>query len=144
MQCERRPRGPNMTTSSSKYSVPRTKGQFGVWILGFVWFLVLGSWSFASDWPNWRGPEQNGVSRETDLPEKFGKDPQTANSNVIWKQPYGGRSTPIVMNGRVYLINDAGEGLNEQERVMCFDADTGKVLWEYRFNVFLTDIVSNR
>src|SRR5207249_8790666 len=59
--------------------------------------------------------------------------------------PYGGRSTPIVMNGRVYLINDAEEGtINEQERVMCFDANTGAKLHEYRFNIFFTDIVSVR
>ena len=48
------------------------------------------------------------------------------------------------MNNRVYIINRAGEGLNEQERVMCFDADSGKVIWEHKFNVFLTDIVSVR
>src|SRR5262245_14161313 len=96
----------------------------------------------AADWSSWRGPEQTGVSREKDLPERFSLDPKDSNSNVIWKQPYGGRSAPIVMNNRVYIINGAGEGLNEQERVMCFDAATGKVLWEHRFNVFQTDIVS--
>jgi outer membrane protein assembly factor BamB len=48
------------------------------------------------------------------------------------------------MNGRVYIIGDAGQGSNEQERVVCFDADSGKPLWEHRFNVFLTDIVSSR
>src|SRR6185369_8698520 len=35
-------------------------------------------------------------------------------------------------------------GLNEQERVMAFDEKTGQPAWEYRFNVFQTDIVSNR
>jgi outer membrane protein assembly factor BamB len=97
----------------------------------------------AEDWYSWRGPEQNGVSRERDLPDKW--SPRGGpGSNLLWKQPYGGRSTPIVMNGRVYIINQAGEGVNEQERVMCFDANTGKVLWQYRFNVFQTDIVSAR
>ena len=98
----------------------------------------------ATDWYRWRGPEQNGVSPEKNLPEKWSPDPKAPNNNLIWKAPYGGRSTPIVLNGRVYLINDVGDGLTEQERVMCFDADTGKVEWEYKFNVFLTDIVSDR
>src|SRR5436305_1411355 len=100
----------------------------------------------ANDWPQWRGPEQNGVSREKDLPDRFSiNNPEDPKSNLVWKQPFGGRSAPIVMNGRVYIINDAEEGtIREQERVMCFDADSGKVLWEYRFNVFFTDIVSNR
>jgi outer membrane protein assembly factor BamB len=48
------------------------------------------------------------------------------------------------MGGRVFFMNDAGEGLTEQERVVCLDADTGKLLWERRVNVFFTDIVSAR
>src|SRR5437660_343494 len=78
------------------------------------------------------------------LPVRWSPDPKAADNNLLWKMPYGCRSTPLVLNGRVYIINDAGEGLHEQERVMCFDANTGKVLWEHRFNVFHTDIVSSR
>jgi outer membrane protein assembly factor BamB len=48
------------------------------------------------------------------------------------------------MNGRVYIVNRAGAGKTEQERVMCFDAEEGALHWEHRFNVFLTDIPSNR
>lgn len=106
--------------------------------------LSMAGTTAAGDWVHWRGPEQTGVSREKNLPDKFGIDPSRPNSNLVWKQPYGGRSTPLVLNGRVYLINGVGEGLHEQERVMCLDADTGKVLWEHKFNVFHTDIVSNR
>jgi outer membrane protein assembly factor BamB len=98
----------------------------------------------ADDWYRWRGPSENGVSTETNLPDRFSTDPQDSDSNLIWKIPYGGRSTPVVMNGRVYLIRDIGEGINEQESVLCVDADTGKVLWEHKFNVFFTDIVSVR
>jgi outer membrane protein assembly factor BamB len=98
----------------------------------------------ASDWAYWRGPEQTGVSRERDLPATFSLDAGKPDSNLLWKAPHGGRSTPIVMNGRVYVNNQVGEGVHEQERVMCFDAASGKVLWEKRFNVFLTDIVSVR
>jgi outer membrane protein assembly factor BamB len=106
-------------------------------------FLCLNP-SFAEDWTNWRGPELNGVSPDRDLPDRFATDSSAADSNLLWKQPFGGRSTPLIMGGRVFIIDDAGQGVNEQERVMCFDADTGKVLWQYRFNVFLTSIVSNR
>jgi outer membrane protein assembly factor BamB len=106
--------------------------------------LCLCGETFAADWVHWRGPEQNGVSREVDLPDRFSPNPKAPNNNLIWTQPYGGRSTPLVMNGRVYIIDDASEGINEQERVVCFDADTGKPIWEYRFNIFLTDIVSAR
>jgi outer membrane protein assembly factor BamB len=114
-----------------------------------ILLLILAAWSLAAlstradDWIPWRGPEQTGFSRDTNLPAKW-SPAKPGENNLIWSQPYGGRSTPLVMNGRVYLINDAGEGLNEQERVMCFDAATGKVLWQHRFNVFFTDVVSAR
>jgi outer membrane protein assembly factor BamB len=94
----------------------------------------------AEDWYRWRGPSQTGVSRETDLPETWSPDPKAENNNLIWKAPYGGRSTPIIMNGRVYYINSAGEGITGQERVLCLDAASGKLIWEYKFNVWHTDI----
>lgn len=100
--------------------------------------------SWAGDWVHWRGPEQNGVSRERDLPEKWSEDPDDKDNNLIWKADFGARCAPIILNDRLYLINDVGEGLNEQERVLCCDANTGKLLKEYRMNVFLTDVVSSR
>jgi outer membrane protein assembly factor BamB len=106
--------------------------------------LFLAPAALGEDWANWRGPQQNGVSLDRDLPDRFSIKADAPNSNLIWKQPYGGRSTPLVLNGRVYIIDDSGEGVNEQERVMCFDADSGKVLWQHKFNVFLTSIVSDR
>jgi outer membrane protein assembly factor BamB len=98
----------------------------------------------AGGWAFWRGPEQNGVALDKDLPASFSTDPNDANSNLVWKAPFGCRSTPIVLNGRVYINNRAGESIKEQERVMCLDAKTGQVVWEHRFNVFHTDIVSIR
>ncbi len=110
-------------------------------LLCFVFFVSFVVPSYGGDWVHWRGPEQNGVSREKDLPDKF--DPASG-ENVIWKAPYGGRTTPIVLNGRVYLINRVGSGPTLQERVLCFDDKDGKLVWEHRFNVFLTDIVADR
>jgi outer membrane protein assembly factor BamB len=94
----------------------------------------------ASDWPSWRGPEQNGVSRDTDLPERWSLDGE----NLIWKAPYAGRSAPVVLGGRVFITSLVGEGPAMQEALVALDAETGKVLWEHRFNVFLTDIPSSR
>ena len=54
----------------------------------------------AGDWAYWRGPEQNGVCRELGLLEKW--DFKT-NENVLWKSDVGGRATPVILNGRVYL-----------------------------------------
>ena len=114
-------------------------------VLSFLTVLLLSTVSpaIAGDWIHWRGPEQNGVSLEKGLPGDF--DPDAGpKGNVLWKQPYGGRSTPLVMSGRVYIIQGTGEGLLEGEQVVCFDEMTGKKLWNYRVNVYHTDIVSAR
>lgn len=94
----------------------------------------------AGDWAEWRGPSRDGFSAEKNLPEKW----SPAGDNLAWKVPYGGRSAPVVLGDRVYLLNTAGSGADEQERVMCFDADTGRILWEHRFNVYLSDVPPHR
>ena len=111
-------------------------------------FLLAPFVLLASDWSHWRGPLQTGVSLDKNLPDKV-------QGNIIWKAAYGSRSTPLVLNDRVYLINyDADkvkvggkeEDVHEtiQERVMCLDANTGKKIWQYTFPIFHTDIVTSR
>src|SRR5688572_18913084 len=94
----------------------------------------------AGDWAEWRGPARDGISLEKNLPGRW----SPAGENLAWKAPYGGRSAPIVMGDRVYLQNAAGQGENLQERIMCFNADTGKLLWEHRFNIYLSDVPPHR
>jgi len=93
-----------------------------------------------SDWTESRGPNRDGISTETNLPSKW----SPTGENLAWKAPYGGRSGPIVMGDHVYLQNTAGTGETEQERIMCFNADTGKLLWEHKFNVYLSDVPPHR
>ena len=92
------------------------------------------------DWPEMRGPNRDGLSRETGLIEKWALDGE----NFLWRAPYGGRSAPIVMGNRVYVQNPAGRGTSLQERVMALDADSGKVVWEYKFNLFQSDVPPHR
>ena len=92
------------------------------------------------DWPEARGPSRDGVSQETGLPDKWALNGQ----NMLWRAPAGGRSAPIVMGNRVYVQNSAGRGAAMQERVMALDADTGKTVWEYRFNIFQSDVPPHR
>ncbi|MSO82681.1 MAG: hypothetical protein EXQ53_05245 [Acidobacteria bacterium] len=92
------------------------------------------------DWPEMRGPARDGVSRETGLVDKWALNGE----NFLWRAPYGGRSAPIVMGNRVYVQNPAGRGTNLQERVMALDADTGKTIWEHRFNIYQSDVPPHR
>src|ERR687889_93131 len=82
--------------------------------------VILASCASAADWPDWRGPHRDGISAEKNLPTKW----SPAGENLAWKAPYGGRSAPVVFGNHVYLQNTAEKGASEQERVMCFDADT--------------------
>jgi hypothetical protein len=94
------------------------------------------------DWPHWRGPEQNGISRETGLPDKWSPDGE----NLLWKRDdIDSHSTPIVMRGKLYILARAEPATKrEGERVVCLDAATGKTIWENRFNVFLSDVPDTR
>jgi outer membrane protein assembly factor BamB len=92
------------------------------------------------DWPDARGPNRDGVSTETGLVDKWALNGQ----NFLWRAPFGGRSAPIVVGNRVYVQNPAEQGAALQERVMALDADTGKVVWEYRFNIFQSDVPPHR
>lgn len=94
----------------------------------------------AADWPAWRGAEQDGFARENAAVTSWTVDGE----NMLWRAPIGSRTTPIVLNDRLYFNAPVGQGENLQERVVCLDAQTGELLWENRFNVFLTDIVENR
>jgi outer membrane protein assembly factor BamB len=98
----------------------------------------------SADWLHWRGPEQNGLSREVSIPATFDLTKEGSNG-LIWKKPFGGRSAPLVLNGKLYFMNGYDTAkLTEGERVVCLDATTGNLEWEYRFGVFHTDIVSSR
>lgn len=96
----------------------------------------------AAEWASWRGVGADGVASSAGLPETWSADGE----NLLWKAPYGGRSTPIVVDGRVCLIRLAEPETTArwQEQVVCLDADTGEVAWEHRYNVFQTDIPHHR
>lgn len=94
----------------------------------------------ASDWTHWRGPTQTGASPETGLISSWSPDGE----GMAWRSEFIGRSTPVIVNGRVYVIGRTGEGVSRQEHVACFDAETGRLVWERKFNVWHSTITFNR
>ena len=93
-----------------------------------------------SAWPAWRGPFQDGTAAETGLVEAW----TPGGPGQAWRAAFTGRSTPVVLDGRVFVTGRAGRDVTEQEQVAAFDAATGELLWEDRFNVFHTTIPFNR
>ncbi len=111
--------------------------QFSRLATAVLFSIASCSATMASDWPGWRGSSQDGVSADTGLPD--------STDDVLWRVPMGSRcSTPAIVDGRVFCINLAGEGVHEQERVFALDLASGKTVWEDRFNVFHTDVPNSR
>lgn len=95
----------------------------------------------ASDWPEWRGPRRDGTSAETNLPARW----SPAGENVAWFLPFGGRSTPVIFGNRLYLQTvTTGDVSSTQERLVAVDVDSGKVIWERRVSVYLSDVPQHR
>jgi outer membrane protein assembly factor BamB len=111
-----------------------------------VLLVTIGVGLSASDWPAWRGTNHDGISTETGLPERW----SPSGENLAWTAPYGARSAPIVVGRRLYLQNTAGRNTNWaqaddiQERLLCIDTDTGKLLWQRTFSLGLSDVPPHR
>ncbi|MEZ5317529.1 MAG: PQQ-binding-like beta-propeller repeat protein [Vicinamibacterales bacterium] len=95
----------------------------------------------ASDWREWRGASRDGTSAETNLPSSW----SPSGENVAWTLPFGGRSTPVVFGNRLYLqTSTTGDVSRTQERLVAVDVDTGRVVWEHAFNIYLSDVPQHR
>jgi outer membrane protein assembly factor BamB len=81
----------------------------------------------AADWPQWRGPQRNSVSRETGLLAEWPKD----GPKLVWNATNAGNgfSTPSVVGDRIYLLGN--EGL-ENEFVRALATSDGKTIWTTR------------
>jgi outer membrane protein assembly factor BamB len=88
--------------------------------------LALAGPAGADDWPCWRGPHHDGISRETGLLKAW--PPQ--GPKVLWRGDLaGGYSSVVVAGGR--LFTQAKDG--NEDLVLGFDARTGAKLWEHRY-----------
>src|ERR1022692_464326 len=97
-------------------------------VLGVSLGLCLGPLVLpAADWPQWRGPQRNGISAETGLLAEWPKE----GPRLVWqlKDICSGYSTPSVVGDRLYLLSNQG---TNDEFVQALDAKDGKKLWSQR------------
>ena len=113
--------------------------------LSLALFLTVLSISSAraDDWPQWMGPRRDNIWREEGIIAKFPE----GGPKVVWRAPVaGGYAGPAVANGKVYVTDYDAEGAVKQanfqrseftgnERVLCLDEATGKVLWKHEYSV---------
>ena len=77
------------------------------------------------DWPQWRGPNRDGISKETGLLKTW----PAAGPTVVWRVQLGeGFSSIALANGYAYTMFSKGN----DEHLVCFDANTGTEKWQFR------------
>jgi outer membrane protein assembly factor BamB len=97
----------------------------------------------ADDWPQWLGPRRDSVWRETGILDKF----PPGGPKLLWRTPLGaGYTGPAVAGGKVFVMDRipaSGSKVNTSsfapaggpgtERVLCLDAQSGRILWKHEY-----------
>ncbi len=108
-----------------------TKHTFGfrhALIVALLWTVTPSA--PAADWPNYRGPDHNGITHETDWQAAWGE----GGHKELWKKSIGiGFASMAVADGRVYTSGNTGKEGNT-DIVFCFDAQTGREIWTHAYD----------
>src|SRR4026207_1435042 len=87
-------------------------------------FLLIATFAWNADWPQYRGANRDGASKETILKSWPAEGPA-----VLWKSPIGdGYSALSITGNRIYTMDAKGA----DEFIVCLDATNGKEVWRYR------------
>jgi outer membrane protein assembly factor BamB len=103
-------------------------------VLVLLAFAVLGR---AEDWPQWRGPNRDGVAVKPRLPANWPDKPP----RPLWKQTVGeGQSSPVVVGDRLFILGRT----RDEEGCFCMSVKSGKMLWQttYPCTYKPTDVTS--
>src|SRR5688572_21450381 len=89
-----------------------------------AWVFAIHAASGETNWPRWRGPQQNGHSTDTDLPVSWSAE------NIVWKSqlPGSGQSSPVIWGDRIFLTSALNKGA--ERIVFCVERSSGKILWQ--------------
>ena len=101
-----------------------TKFKYLIYILTL---LIVNSISVtqAQNWPNFRGPNGDGTSIETNLPTRW-----DSRTNVVWKSPVPGlgHSSPIIWEDKLFITTALSE--TQEKLLLCYDCKSGHLLWQ--------------
>ncbi len=86
----------------------------------------------AADWPQWRGPNRDGISSEKGWQSAWPAE----GPKRLWERPVGtGYSSMSVAAGRIYTMGNT----NDTDIISCFDAESGKALWQHTYPCLAKD-----
>jgi outer membrane protein assembly factor BamB len=92
--------------------------------------LTLTSPVAGADWPSWRGPDHNGISKEIDWKDTW----PTGGPTIAWRANVDiGFSSVAVSGGKLYTLGNA----DDRDTVACLDALTGKQIWKHSYDAAL-------
>ena len=106
----------------------RPKERFKAFVMllfSFVFFMsiVHSNTAIAADWPRWRGPDYNGISKETGWSATFPE----GGPKVLWEKSIGaGFASITVSDGKAYTMGN----IDDHDILYCFDAATGNEIWK--------------
>ena len=121
----------SMKSRPAPGSAPRHVMRLCAWAAIFATCMAR-----ADDWPQFGGPNRDGVWKETGIMQSFPPD----GLKVRWRVPAGdGLSSPIVSGGRVFLCDSEKRKPKAWERVHCYDEKSGKLLWTHTDEVSYPD-----
>jgi outer membrane protein assembly factor BamB len=91
-------------------------------------WITVGGWTSIADaenWPQWRGPQGNGLSTETGIATKW-----SATENIAWRTPLPGPAgaTPVVWGDRIFLTSAANADEGADLLLLCLSTK-GEILW---------------
>lgn len=91
-------------------------------LLALFWTTIC----YSEDWPQWRGPNGDGISVEADWSSTWPED----GPKKLWQKSIGvGYSSVTVSNGRLYTMGNA----KKTDTVYCLNAETGENIWKYSY-----------
>lgn len=102
------------------------------YIFHWLFYLLIAVFSseIHNEWPDWRGPDRDGTWNEKGIIREFNSD----KIPTKWTVPVSaGYSGPTIEGGRVYLTDRINRP-DEVERVLCFAADDGKLIWSHTYS----------
>ena len=114
----------------------------------FSLLLILAAAARADDWPQWLGPQRDGMFREKGTVDKF----PAGGPKMRWRSPVrSGYAGPAVSGGKVFLLDFQADpnaprqtnpfdrtGRPGSERVLCISEADGKLLWSHEYRVGYT------
>jgi len=95
-------------------------------VLCFIGLVSSGT-AVAADWPQWRGPDYNGISKETEWTATFPE----GGPKVLWEKSIGaGFASITVSDGKAYTMGN----VDDNDILYCFDAATGSEIWKKSYS----------